>query len=74
VGLLVGRHHRIGPTSKTPAGSTDGGLIYERCQALVGAVLPDDDDYDASLLNRITSHAVHAITREFNPQEDHKSG
>jgi hypothetical protein len=36
--------------------------MYELCQALVGAVLPDNDDYDASLLNRITSHAAHAIT------------
>jgi hypothetical protein len=31
--------------------------VYELFQALVGAVLPDYDDYyDASLLNSVTSH------------------
>jgi hypothetical protein len=48
-------------------------LVEELFQALVGAVLPDDD-YDVSLLNSITSHAAHAITRDFTAQEDHKSG
>jgi len=47
--------------------------VYELFQALVGAVLPDYDDYDASLLNSFTSHAAHAITRGFNTQADHKS-
>jgi hypothetical protein len=47
--------------------------VEELFQALVGAVLPDDD-YDVSLLNSITSHTAHAITRDFNAQEDHKSG
>ncbi len=36
-------------------------------QALVGAVLPEDD-YDASLLNSFTSHAAHAAIRGFNTQ------
>jgi hypothetical protein len=47
--------------------------VYELFQALVGAVLPDDDDYDASLLNSLTSHTAHAIIRGFHTQGDHKS-
>ena len=47
--------------------------MCELFQALVGAVLPDYDDYDASLLNSIASHAAHAITRDFNTQGDHQS-
>jgi hypothetical protein len=41
---------------QAPASLADGGLGTELCQALVGAVLPDDDDYDASLVSRTTSH------------------
>ena len=40
-------------------------------QALAGAVLQDNDDYYASLLNSITSHAAHAITLDFTPQGSH---
>ena len=36
---------------KPPPALPTGAWVYELCQALVGAVLPDDDDYDASLLN-----------------------
>ena len=63
-----------GPQAKAPAGTADRGLVYELCQALVGAVLPDYDDYDASLLDSIASHAAQAITRDFKTQGDHKSG
>ena len=49
--------------------------MYELFQALVGAVLPDYDHYDdASLLNRLASHAAHATTRVFDTQGNHKSG
>jgi hypothetical protein len=59
VGLLVRRHHRTGPKTKAPASAADRGLVLELFQGLVGAVLPDNDDYyDASLLNRLTSHAA----------------
>ena len=54
-----------GPQAKAPAGTADRGLVYELCQALVGAVLPDYDDYDASLNS---THAAQAITRDFNAQ------
>jgi hypothetical protein len=47
--------------------------VYELFQALVGAVLPDND-HDASLLNSSASHAAHATTRVSNTQRDHKSG
>jgi len=49
--------------------------VRELIQALVGAVLPDDDHYDdATLLNSPASHAAHATTRVSNTQADHKSG
>jgi hypothetical protein len=73
VGLLVGRHRQRGPINKKPRRLADRGLVYELFQALVGAVLPDDDDYDASLLNSLTSHTAHAIIRGFHTQGDHKS-
>jgi len=38
-------------------------LVDELFQALVGAVLPDDDYYDNASLNGSASHAEHAITR-----------
>ena len=74
MGLLVGRHRQRGPETESPRRLADRGLVEELFQALVGAVLPDDDDYDASLLNSITSHAAHAITRDFDAQQDYKSG
>ena len=40
----------------------------ELCQALAGAVLPDNDDDDASLLSSLTSHAAHATTGDSNAQ------
>ncbi len=58
---------------KSPRRLADRGLVYELFQASVGAVLPDYDDYDASLLSRFTSHRGHATTRVFNTQGDHKS-
>ena len=73
MGLLVGRHRRRGPTNRSPRRLADRGLVEELFQALVGAVLPDDDDYDASLLNSPASHAAHAITRVSNTQGDHQS-
>lgn len=73
MGLLVGRHRQRGPIKKSPRRLADRGLGYELFQALVGAALPDYDDYDASLLNSFTSHAAHAITRGFNTQGDHKT-
>src|SRR5512134_85301 len=71
VGLLVGRHHRRRPKSKNPRRRCRQGLGVRTIQALVGAVLQDNDDYDASLLNSITSHAGHAITVDFTPQGNH---
>ena len=62
---------RKGPTCKSPRRRCRQGLVYELCQASVGAVLPDYDDYNASLLNSITSHAAHAITLDFTPQGNH---
>ena len=47
--------------------------MEELSQALVGAVLPDDDHYDNATLNSPASHAVHAITRVSNTQGDHQS-
>ena len=47
--------------------------MEEVSQALVGAVLPDDDHYDNATLNSPASHAVHAITRVSNTQGDHQS-
>jgi hypothetical protein len=48
-------------------------LVEELFQALVGAVLPDDDHYGNATLNSPASHAVHAITRVSNTQGDHQS-
>jgi hypothetical protein len=48
--------------------------VYELFQALVGAVLPDYDDYDASLLNNLASHAADATTRISNTQGNHQRG
>src|SRR5471032_2710021 len=62
-----------GPQTSSPYRIADRGLVYELFQALVGAVLPDDD-YDTSLLNSSASHAVHATTRVSNTQGNHKSG
>jgi hypothetical protein len=47
---------------KAPAGFADRGLVYELFQALAGAILSDYDDYNASLLNSIASHAAYPIT------------
>ncbi len=75
VGLLVGRHRQRGPQTESPRRLADRGLGYELFQALVGAVLPDNDHYyDASLLNSPASHAAHATTRVSNTQGNHKSG
>jgi hypothetical protein len=48
-------------------------LVEELFQALVGAVLPDDDCYDNATLNSPASHAVHAITRVSDTQDDHQA-
>jgi hypothetical protein len=48
-------------------------LVEELFQALVGAVLPDDDHYDNATLNSPASHAAHAITRVSTTQGDHQS-
>jgi hypothetical protein len=49
--------------------------VEELFQALVGAVLPDDDYYDNATLNGSASHAGHAITRVFSTQgEQTKAG
>ena len=68
MGLLVGRHRQRSPETESPRRLADRGLGYELFQALVGAVLPDDDDHDASLLNGPASHAAHATTRVSNTQ------
>jgi hypothetical protein len=61
-----------GPETASPRRLADRGLVEELFQALVGAVLPDDDDYDNASLNGSASHAGHAITRVFNTQDDHQ--
>ena len=66
VGIIGG-----GPKAKTPAGAADRDFGARTIQALAGVVLQDNDDYDASLLNSITSHAAHAITRGFTPHGNH---
>jgi hypothetical protein len=48
-------------------------LVEELFQALVGAVLPDDDHYGNATLNSPASHAAHAITRVSATQGDHQS-
>ena len=58
---------------KTPAGAADRGLVWEQSK-LAGAVLQDNDDYDASLLSGITSHAIHGITRDCTSQGIAQSG
>jgi hypothetical protein len=66
---------RGGPENASPRRLADRGLVEELFQALVGAVLPDDDHYDdATLLNSPASHAAHATTRVSNTQGNHKSG
>src|SRR5678815_455061 len=70
-GLLVDRHHRRRPKSKNPRRRCRQGLGVRTIQALAGAVLQDNDDYDASLLNSTTSHAAYAITRDLTPQGNH---
>src|SRR5713226_6801821 len=67
-GLLVGRHRRRRPETTSPRRLADRGLEEEVFQALVGAVLPDDDYYDNASLNGSASHAGHAITRVFSTQ------
>jgi len=52
-----------GPETGSPRRLADRGLVEELFQALVGAVLPDDDYYDNATLNSSASHAGHAITR-----------
>ena len=47
--------------------------MEELFQALVGAVLPDDDHYGNATLNSPASHAAHAITRVSTTQGDHQS-
>ena len=67
MGLLVRRRRRTGlHKHQAPAGSADRGLGYELLQALVGAVLPDDDDYDASLLHSPISHVAQTTTGDVN--------
>jgi hypothetical protein len=66
VGLLVHRHHRTGPQATSPRRLSDRGLGYELCQALVGAVLPHDYDYDASLPHSLTFHETDVTTGDLN--------
>src|SRR5262245_27636138 len=67
-GLLVGRQRRRRPRNSKPPPARRQGLVEELFQALVGAVLPDDDYYDNASLNGSDSHAGHAITRVFSIQ------
>ncbi len=64
---------REGPETASPRRLADRGLVDELFQALVGAVLSDDDYYDYSMLNSSASHAGHAITRVSNAQSDRQS-
>src|SRR5262245_1819679 len=67
-GLLVGGIAGGGPETASPRRLADRGLVDELFQALVGAVLRDDDYYDNATLNGSASHAGHAITRVFGTQ------
>src|SRR5437762_2137595 len=58
-----------GPETASPRRLADRGLVEELFQALVGAVLPDDD-YDNATLN--SSHATHANTRVSSTQGDRR--
>ena len=62
-----------GPEIASPRRLADRGLVEELFQALVGAVLPDDDYYDNASLNGSASHAGHAITRVFSTQGEQTS-
>ncbi len=66
MGLLVRRRRRKGHKHQAPAGSADRGLAYELFQALVGAALPNHDDYNASRLIGLTSHVLHTTTGDSN--------
>src|SRR6266851_7802277 len=62
-------HAQRGPINRKPPPARRQGLgVRAVFQALAGAVLPDNDHYDASLLNRHASHAAHATTRVSNAQ------
>lgn len=63
---------RGGPETASPRRLADRGLVEELFQALVGAVLADDDHYGNATLNSPASHAASAITRVSNTQ-DHQS-
>jgi hypothetical protein len=57
-----------GPETESPRRLADRGLVEELFQALVGAVLPDDDYYYDNATLNAASHAGHAITRVFSTQ------
>ena len=57
-----------GPQTKAPAGAAGRGLAFEVCQALVGAVLLDYDDYYDLVSDGVACHAAHAITRTSDEQ------
>src|SRR5262245_25186757 len=68
-GLLVRRLHRTESTNrKPPPALPTGAWMYVLVQALAGAVLPDNDDYNATQLESAISHRADAITRETSEQ------
>ncbi|HXV82799.1 MAG TPA: hypothetical protein VEG60_23285 [Candidatus Binatia bacterium] len=68
-GLLVRRHHRTEITKrKPPPALPTGAWVYVLFQALAGAVLPDNDDCDATLFQSATSHEADANTRYSSKQ------
>jgi hypothetical protein len=63
----------VGTTGRTtkrkpPPALPTGAWAYVLFQALAGAVLPDNDDYDATLFQSATSHEADANTRYSSKQ------
>src|SRR5262249_10890367 len=68
---LVRRHHRTEISKrKPPPALPTGAWVYVLFQALAGAVLPDNDDCDATLFQSATSHEADANTRYSSKQGD----
>src|SRR5262249_27485104 len=68
-GLLVRRLHRTESTNrKPPPALPTGAWMYVLVQALAGAVLPHNDDYNATQLESAISHRADTITGETSEQ------